>query len=222
MQIESWDDQVRKEAEKRKAEKTKHEIKQEATAYQEFLENESLQEKVRHHDENHEQHKVIYGIGAAIIVIVIVIGAISSRKDASHGDIDLGTIPGLAAVDVHANFTNKGFTLEKRLDTVQSEWRCKDESSARLMLVEAFGNPGPTRLTLVRGTYSGYTSDNVDKEAAEFLGYVASVPYDGSDPYRARDWVERNIGANAKTTIGGVSFELIASAPRVRTLIITP
>jgi hypothetical protein len=132
-------------------------------------------------------------------------------------------IPGLAAVDVHGNFTNKGFTLDKHLDPVQSEWRCKDENATRSMLVEAFGD-SPTSLTMVRGTYTGYTSSNVEKEAADFLGYVASIPYDGSQPGEARDWVKRNIGSSTTTSIGGVTFELIAdpSAPRVRMLIITP
>lgn len=156
---------------------------------------------------------------ATFVLMLALLGLYGCGPSSPRSDV----IPGLAAVDVHGNFTNKGFTLEKRLDPVQSEWRCKDENGTRSMLVEAFGD-SPTSLTMVRGTYTGYASGDVNKEAAEFLGYVSSVPYDGSRPSEARGWVERNIGSNAKTSIGGVSFELIANptAPRVRMLMITP
>jgi hypothetical protein len=152
----------------------------------------------------------------AFVFVLGLLGLCGCGPSSPRSDI----IPGLAAVDVHGNFTNKGFTLEKRLDPVQSEWRCKDENGKRSMLVEAFGDSA-TSLTMVRGTYTGHASGGVNKEAAEFLGYVASIPYDGSRPSEARGWVERNIGSSATTSIGDVSFELVANR-RVRMLIIKP
>ena len=131
-------------------------------------------------------------------------------------------IPGLTAVDVHGNFTNRGFTLTKDFsDSENLIWRCVEETGQHKMTVEAFG-ASVTRITLVRATFSNYSRADTDRSCREFMAYAASVPYEGSDPERAQRWVEANLGAARETTIGGVTFELIPSAPRVRMLTIRP
>lgn len=45
--------------------------------------------------------------------------------------------------------------------------------------------------------------------AAKFLGFIATMPYDGAEPANARLWVASNIHkTNAETVIGNVWFEL--------------
>jgi hypothetical protein len=54
--------------------------------------------------------------------------------------------------------------------------------------------------------------------AAGFLGYAATVPYDGSEPQRAKQWVQAHVkeankpGSALETQIGPVKFELSGSA----------
>lgn len=132
-------------------------------------------------------------------------------------------IPGLQPTDVYLNFTNKGFSLTKNLQREQCAWFCTEETLGHSSTVTVYGN-GPTDVTLCRGMYVKNGTNGLDREAAEFLGYLASITYDGSQPADARAWVVNNIGKNATMTIGGVSFELIASpsAPNSRVLQITP
>lgn len=133
-------------------------------------------------------------------------------------------IPGLKPVDVYGNFTKKGFTLEKDFfDPQQPIWRCIEETQRHRMMVEVFGRSG-SDVTLVRGTFFNYSAQDTDESAADFLGYVASIPYEESQPANAKSWVLKSIGTNATATIAGVSLELIANsdAPRCRMLIIQP
>jgi hypothetical protein len=131
-------------------------------------------------------------------------------------------IPGLAAADVHANYTKLGFKLTRDFnDPEQSIWNCVKETIGDDVKVDVFG-ASPTRITLVRMIYINNSGGDTDERGAQYLEYAATIRYDGSQPEKARTWVKRNIGKDATTTIGGVSFELIAAAPRVRTLLMQP
>lgn len=141
------------------------------------------------------------------------------------------TIPGLTAVDVHGNFTNKGFKLttehrpafsfEGGSYPEETVWSCTEETSAHQTLVEVFG-ASPTQITSVSVTYSNYSRGSTNQGCKDVFGNVASIHYHGSQPKIARVWVKKNIGKNAKRTIGGVNFELFANAPRSRMLVIQP
>jgi hypothetical protein len=55
--------------------------------------------------------------------------------------------------------------------------------------------------------------ENADVSAREILGYVATLPYEGSQPNEARAWVEDNVskvdeGVVKTATFGGASYEL--------------
>ncbi len=137
-------------------------------------------------------------------------------------------IPGLQPVDVYLNFTNKGFTLTKDLGGrdelsggVVNFWYCEETTSQSQSRVTVMG-PSATQVESVHAmfTYSGSSASDTDKHARDFLAYVATLPYDNARPADAKVWVQSNIGKNAKTTIGGVSFELFANAPRARILLL--
>ena len=46
------------------------------------------------------------------------------------------------------------------------------------------------------------------KDTEGFLSHCATMPYDGADIEAASQWVESNLGTDAKTEIGGAQFEL--------------
>lgn len=132
------------------------------------------------------------------------------------------TIPGLAAVDMHGNLTNMGFNLETIYGTREERtvWICTDEDGGCELKADAAG-PGPTEIENVRGICRHLGGGNAVPKAREFLGYIASLPYSGSDPERARKWVESHVEQNSKTTIGGVKFE-IRGVRSMRMLLMSP
>ena len=67
-----------------------------------------------------------------------------------------------------------------------------------------------------------YSSADTNDKSKDFLGYVASIPYEGSKPAEAREWLKNNIHHNASITIGNVRFEIVANAPRARILNVLP
>ena len=65
-------------------------------------------------------------------------------------------------------------------------------------------------------SYVGFTVNEPDdiEYAKKFLGYCATVQYDGAEPSQAQEWVVSNLNSNLKngdvvdTIIGGVNFHL--------------
>jgi len=84
-------------------------------------------------------------------------------------------------------------------------WSCVQDLGTVLLEAEAYSYAG-VRVDIVRAEISGYFDI---KSAVQFLGFVATLPYDGSDPDKARLWVAENIGKpHAEIIIGPVWFEL--------------
>lgn len=129
---------------------------------------------------------------------------------------------GIYAVDVYGNLESKGFSVEKLRDSGLglSAWYCSMTQGNTVYKVDASGE-SETKVSNVRATITG-DRNSIDSMAAQFLGYVASLPYEGSSPNRARAWVESNIGRSASTEIGGVRFELKSIGNTGRLLLITP
>lgn len=151
---------------------------------------------------------VFVGMLAALPLLSFVIIPMQSLTPSTVSEpAALRTIAGLAASDVHLNFANKGFKVSKRLDATQSEWKCIDQNDARLMIVEAFGQP--TAITMVRATFRSNNGSGRTPECVNFLAYVASLPYAGADPSEAARWIRANAANVTNTTIGGVRFEIV-------------
>jgi hypothetical protein len=56
-----------------------------------------------------------------------------------------------------------------------------------------------------------YTSGYSEQVAQQILGYIASIPYNNSEPSQASSWVKQNIAlSNNKPTktFGGITYEL--------------
>ncbi len=138
-------------------------------------------------------------------------------------------IPGLAAVDVYGIFTSRGFSLAQDFgDASNKIWRCTTEQHEQnRMTVEVFGS-SDTRITWIRAIYVNISGDNrsavTTAGSKPFLTELGNILYEGSDTHRAPRWINGNVGNTKTTTIGDVSFKLIANprVPRVRMLLIRP
>ena len=57
-----------------------------------------------------------------------------------------------------------------------------------------------------------------DSIAIDYLGFLATLPYDGSDPQQAREWIENTLpritgnGDVKETIIGNIRFQLYGSS----------
>lgn len=129
----------------------------------------------------------------------------------------LTSMPGLLPVDVYMNFTNKGFTLTKRLSSGQCIYSCIKESSYNTLTVDVYGKT-PTDVTAIEAAFGG--SSTPGESASDFLGYVATMQYDNANPQRAREWVSNHVGTHAVATIGGVKFETFSKGS-VRMLVMS-
>jgi hypothetical protein len=113
-------------------------------------------------------------------------------------------IPGLQPVDIYLNLEKAGWQCDgPTTGPLFVTWLCKLPGT--LAVVEIFSNSG-TDVQQVEGNVYA-------PEEYQWLGFLATVPYDGATPADARAWVESNIptvqqGQPAEAEFGGVPYLL--------------
>ena len=143
--------------------------------------------------------------------------AIASPAPAAAPDV----IVGFVVANVTMNLERRGFRCEgpRQLQTLAS-WTCRGSQGAEVeFLVDVLG-ASPTRVRSINASVIQSQAQPSDAIAAEFLGFVATVPYTDAEPQRAREWVAANIArSDATMTIGTARFTLSkAQTGRAHTL----
>jgi len=122
-------------------------------------------------------------------------------------------IPGLTGADIKLNVQKRGFACSASSGTGQS-WLCQRSSSTSSESV-TYSGPGPTQIQYVSATELQFTAQPSDDIAVNFLGYLATLPYEGASPAAAQAWVTKHlleapdvVGTHAETTFGGAHFEI--------------
>ena len=182
------------------------------------------------------------GAAAVVLVVGIVLAGIGGGGDGSSGGAGGGAtstsepsrqaespaetgpsdpespatpvIPGLTAADVTANMEEQGFECSgpEQLQT-QIAYTCSWSDGLMDMTVDVYGT-SPTQVTLVEATVTDAAPDVRAGEMAAFLGFVATLPYDGAEPEKARSWVEKHFDAAGQqgnvqsATFGPVLYEM--------------
>lgn len=131
-------------------------------------------------------------------------------------------LPGLSPVDVYVSLENRGFEVKKEFSEHYASWTCVQKWPSLELTAEVIG-PNADEVGVVRAMVM---ADGVTKTAAagsDFVAFVASAPYEGSDPQTAHDWVIANFDQDSATTqIGGAHFTLRAPSAVYRMLTIEP
>jgi hypothetical protein len=133
------------------------------------------------------------------------------------------TIPGLSSAEVRLALENQGLDCNgPSIGENLMKWTCVGVYGGAELEVQMQG-ASPTSIRSVKAMVAGPSTD--DALAADFLGYVSTVPYEDGAPEVARSWVEANVGAvgaevRRERTIGSARFELYGP-PATRTLEIT-
>jgi hypothetical protein len=133
------------------------------------------------------------------------------------------TIPGLSSAEVRLALENQGLDCNgPNIGENLMKWTCVGVYGGAELEVQMQG-ASPTSIRSVKAMVANPSTD--DALAADFLGYVSTVPYEDGAPAVARSWVEANVGAvgaevRRERTIGNARFELYGP-PATRTLEIT-
>lgn len=143
-------------------------------------------------------------------------------KSATPDPNAAGTIPGLKPTNVKAFLESRFRLVRASIDlTTHVLWTCDvKEKNYTLNGMFTSRSPGTVDWIWVGAIQDTDTGKNF---GTDFIGYVATIPYDRAEPARARAWVEKTlpplsdlkVGVTEK--FGGVSFELFGS-PKLRVL----
>lgn len=123
--------------------------------------------------------------------------------------IDMGAagLPGLLPADVRVNVEDRfGLVCDRpKIQSGITTWTCIRDVGTAVLRVDIYSQGG-LQVDIIDARIAGFFNAET---AANFLGFVATMPYDGADPAAARLWVATNITkARAETIIGNVWFEL--------------
>ena len=167
---------------------------------------------------------VVVAVAAVVVVVMIATrGSDGSTTTKTTTAPTTKTIPGIAAVDLHGNLTDRGFTLRKNLTLKPASWICTLRTDEYQYEGGAYG-AGPSQITKIDAMTLNFSSKDTGTVAVDFLALIASMPYEGANQSQAQAWVRANINTAATTVIGPVKFEMTVNpdAPRARILTLTP
>ena len=127
-----------------------------------------------------------------------------------------GLLPGLRPEVVRANLEAKNLACELVYlpsgNDPYYKWECKREGLDYMINVEMWSKSMSTVDLIQAGIVQYGNPDN--SLSVDFLGFMATMPYDGADPQQARSWVKETLptitekGDVREITIGGVRFRL--------------
>jgi ABC-type uncharacterized transport system auxiliary subunit len=129
-------------------------------------------------------------------------------------------IPELKPVDVYLNLEKQGFTTEKNFSSEYgNSWDCKSSSAGIDYHVNVFSDD-VNSVERVRATAMLNGSEDKQIVATKpFLKYVASVPFEGNDPAKFAEWLDKNFNNDKQfLTISNVKFTIYAPTKLLRML----
>ena len=130
-------------------------------------------------------------------------------------------LKGISAASLYEPLKQKGFKIDKQIGGDAIFVDCDRSFSGFTEHVRIAGDE-PSKIIEIKASYTNYSAGKTNNLATEFLGFIATLPYDNANPEQAKKWVQENISKNSKTDIGGVTFEIIANSKNIRTLLLTP
>lgn len=117
---------------------------------------------------------------------------------------------GVTSGDLRTAFSKQGMQCEgPKRQATRVAWTCTHTEGSTDYRVEFVGT-SPTKIEYLTGTIL-QTAPNPSR-ALEFLAFVASAPYTGSDPATAQAWVRKQGTRDGEKIIGNVIVRRSGSA----------
>lgn len=90
-----------------------------------------------------------------------------------------------------------------------SIWECKGSSEGHSYEVSIVGRDDE-RLRSVTARVGSDGGEPPEEVATDFLAFVASLPYEGSQATQAQQWVRESAGSGGKLNLGNTNLELLS------------
>jgi hypothetical protein len=129
----------------------------------------------------------------------------------------LTSIPGIGSGDIYENLINRGYKLTKEFGSDFCFFYCEKTTSEGTYYVR-IGGRTPSQIEEIKASFTNYSNVNTNSLAKDFLGLMATVPYNNASPDAAKEWIINNINKTSSTEFGGVKFEMYANTSKVRIL----
>lgn len=166
----------------------------------------------------------VAGLVLISIFIAIALPDVEEKKVTNHSEdtnskIEDKSIKGLMPVDVYLNFENNGFKTKTYHGNGSFVWTSVNEADDISMEVSVYSRDieKVERVTL----YGTVFPPQKPEALQDFFKYGCTIPYDGSEPTTAQNWLVNNYDKDSTSTvIGGAVFTLKAPTDFVRILTI--
>lgn len=130
-------------------------------------------------------------------------------------------LAGLHASDLSKAARERGLACQEPVkEGAQAHWLCEARTPLTGYLFEFYGK-APGRIEYIRLviTQSGPPKP---ENTGPWLGYLASLRYEGSDADTARAWLEEHLQGGGQTTIGTAKWKLSGDLGRLVTEVKAP
>lgn len=127
-------------------------------------------------------------------------------------------LPELNASDIYLNLQKAGFSKSEMKQTSSGDviWVCELKKPHIDYTVTIYGK-SYDEIYLVVATSLIYKGD-ANKQSAEFLSYIATIPYSTNSPESAKNWVNQNIAKKESNKAFGAGKMRLFGHKRARTL----
>lgn len=145
----------------------------------------------------------------------------SPQTVTSEDHADIPCIPGLSPTDVYLNLEKEGFKTERTLDSENGNlWISKRSANGIKYKVDMFSY-STKNVVSISATAMIDVNEKDIIATKQFFQFISTLPYDNANPKLAASWVDKNFNNNkATTTIGGVTFTMLAPTQFVRMLLV--
>jgi hypothetical protein len=161
----------------------------------------------------------------SVVFFPIFLGCVNSSSTnnaESLGSSNSNSIPGLQPVDVYLNLEKIDFVTEKNISSEYgNSWICKGSDIGIEYTVDMYSQD-IVSLENIRATASLTELQYVDiSSTKQFFKYIASVPYDNSNPSQVSAWIDHNFNNdNSSIIVSDVVFTMQVPSNFSRTMII--
>ncbi|MEW5982790.1 MAG: hypothetical protein AB1806_10525 [Acidobacteriota bacterium] len=130
-------------------------------------------------------------------------------------------LAGLHASDLTTAARERGLVCQPPArERDQTHWICEARTPLTSYLFEFYGKV-PGRLEYIRLVISQSGPPKLE-HTGPWLGYLASLRYEGADAEAARTWIEAHLDGGGQTTIGTAKLKLSGDMSRLVTEIKAP
>lgn len=151
-----------------------------------------------------------------IVFITLLLISFSFTSCGSNEQTNL-SFKGITAATIYESLKSRGFSVDKQFGSDAFYVNCSRADANTSEEVRIYGF-SPSELNEIKATFTKYNGKNIDEEASFLLGFISTIPYEGSQPDSAKNWVIQNISKNGSTTQIGVATIEVYAKEKTRTI----